>query len=64
MLVKGSHSVSSVLLLAMVEDSALDLHPILSNILPSVSKLHVLVLFATYIFGLLLYCLLLESKEK
>ena len=64
MLVKGSHSVSSVLLLAMVEDSALDLHPILSKILPSVSKLHVLVLFATYIFGLLLYCLLLESKEK
>ena len=46
MLVKGSHSVSSVLLLAMVEDSALDLHPI------------------PYIFGLLLYCLLLESKEK
>ena len=46
MTAKGSISVSSMLLLVMVEDSASDLHPILSNILASVSKLHVLVLFA------------------
>ena len=46
MTVKGSHSESSMLFLVMVEDSVSDLHPILSNILPSVSKLHVLVLFA------------------
>ena len=38
MTANGPHSVSSMLLLMVVEDPASDLHPILFNVSPSVSR--------------------------
>ena len=45
---KEPHSVSSMLLLVMVEDPASDLHPILFNVSPSKYKL---VLVAQHLAG-------------